>query len=148
MTRIIGPAFNAIETAQFIETARSLTHVRWRHQGRDACGVDCAGLVVYALQTMGRPVEDALGYGRLPYRGRLEHLMRVNLGDPLPKEQMRFGDVVLMHGRGSAPSHCGILTEYVFGGFAMLHAYAPNREVIEHRIDQSWIDRIVEVYRP
>lgn len=148
MTRTIGPAFNALETVRFIETARSLVNVRWRHQGRDARGVDCAGLIVYALRTMGRPVEDALGYGRLPYRGRLELLMRANLGDPLPKVSLRPGDVPLMRARGTAPCHCGILVEYRLGGFGMIHAHAPDRMVVEHRLDQDWIDRITEVYRP
>ena len=149
MTRTIGQLLNEQERNAFVAAARQLLSVRWQHQGRDKRGVDCAGLVVYALKSLGRPVSDAIGYGRLPYRGRLETLVRQNLGDPLPAgAQMQFGDVALMHFVGSALCHCGIITEYPLGGFALLHAFAQNKMVVEHRVDDQWKGYMFEVYRP
>lgn len=149
MMRTIGQLLSTEERLQFIAAARSLMHVRWQHQGRDKRGVDCAGLVIYSLKKIGRPVSDALGYGRLPYRGMLETLVRQNLGEPLPADaKLQAGDVPLMKFVGSELCHCGIVTDYYLGGFSLLHAFAQNKEVVEHRIDKQWKDYMIEVYRP
>lgn len=147
--RAIGQPLTDIEREQFIAAARSLMHVRWRHQGRNKQGVDCAGLVVYSLRSIKRSVMDLQGYGRLPYRGALEAMMKENLGEPLLASQLQIGDVPLMKFQDtSAPCHCGIVTAYPFGGFALIHAFAQNREVVEHRLDDEWKAYITEVYRP
>lgn len=148
MNRAIGPAFTELERQQFIAAARSMMHVRWRHQGRNKQGLDCAGLVVYSLRAIGRQVADAVGYSREPYHGTLEQLVRENLGDPLPAAQMQEGDVPLIRFRDFKLRHCGIVTNYPFGGFSLIHAFAQNREVTEHRIDAEWMSYIAEVYRP
>lgn len=147
MIRAIGNSLTDIQRAQFIAAARSLMHVRWRHQGRNKRGVDCAGLIVYSLRAVGCRPLDAIGYGRIPYRGMLEKLMEDNLGKILPRAFMQEGDVCLMRFAG-APSHCGIITAYPYGEFSLLHAFAQNREVVEHRIDANWFNYIVGVYRP
>lgn len=128
----------------FVARARSMIGVRWRHQGRDLRGVDCAGLVVYALD---REIIDCRAYGRVPYQSRLEGLLRENLGDPLPVDQMQVGDVALMKFKGE-PSHIGILGDYLYGGLSLIHAHASVRKVTEGRLDDEWRLAIVEVYRP
>jgi hypothetical protein len=148
MTRAIGQLFTQDERTAFVAAARTFDKVRWRHQGRDARGVDCAGLVIVSLIAVGRNPVDAIGYGKIPYRGMLEELIERNLGDPLPlRQDMREGDVVLLKFTGE-PCHVGIITDYLYGGFSLLHAYASNRCVVEHRFNASWFDNIAEVYRP
>lgn len=146
--RAIGGPFNAAETAAFVAAARSYIGVRWRHQGRSRRGVDCAGLVACALQDAGRPIEDRTTYGREPYMHSLEAVLLSHFGDPLPANQMRVGDVALMHFRNGDPSHVGILGDYLYGGLSLIHAHATTRHVVEHRLDDEWAGYIVETYRP
>lgn len=47
-----------------------------------------------------------------------------------------------------APNHVGIIGDYRYGGLSFIHAYAPNRKVIEHRLDDKLRGQIIEVYRP
>lgn len=70
--RAIGGPFTDAERNAFIAAARSMLGVRWRHQGRTVRGVDCGGLVAYAMKATGRPIADTPIYGRVAYRGSLE----------------------------------------------------------------------------
>lgn len=142
------PPLTAFERERFITAARAYLHVRWRHQGRSKAGVDCAGMLVCAMRDIGKPPLDSADYGRYPRGQQLQALLRANCGDPLPAaDPMQSGDVVLMQFKGE-PSHLGVLTGYPLGGFGLLHAFAQNRKVVEHRLDDQWRDRIVEAYRP
>jgi cell wall-associated NlpC family hydrolase len=145
--RAVGPPFAPAETAAFIVAARGRLQVPFKHQGRSQRGLDCAGLVSVALQATGRPVRDLAAYSREPLRQGLRKALIVNLGPPVPKEDMRAGDVALLRFRGE-PSHVGIITDYPHGGFALLHAFAQMKKVVEHRIDDEWFGNIVEVFRP
>lgn len=147
MTARALPMLTPEQRAQLVREARSYLGVRWRHQGRSRQGVDCVGLLIAAFRSTGVEPLDAVGYGRVPYKSKLEEMLRANLGEPIPKEQMRAGDVVLMKWNG-APSHVGLLSDYPLGGFALIHAFLQNKCVVEHRMDAAWIDHIVEVYSP
>lgn len=147
MTRAL-PILTAIERDQFIAAARAYLGVRWRHQGRSKAGVDCAGTLICAMRDIGKGPVDSQGYSRYPHGQQLQTLLRANCGDPLPaNDPMQPGDVVLMKFKGD-PSHLGVLTAYYLGGLGLLHAFAQNRAVVEHRLDEQWRARIVEVYRP
>lgn len=146
--RALGPAFSDSEREAFIDAARSYKGVRWRHQGRNRHGVDCGGLVFLALRGAGRNPVDSPAYGRSPYRGSLEGVLRANFGEPLPKDMLRAGDVPMFRFRNGQPSHVAVVANHLQGGFSMIHAFAQMREVVEHRIDQEWFDSMVEVYRP
>lgn len=140
------PALSASERAAFIAAARGFLGVRWRHQGRSTRGVDCAGLVICAMRAVGRDPVDVEGYGRVPYRAGLEDALAANLGDPLPVESMQVGDVALMRFAGQ-PSHVGIIGDYRYGGYSLIHAFAQNRQVVEHGLDENWRGSIVGIYR-
>ena len=146
--RAIGGPLSAEEVLSFIAAARSYIGVRWRHQGRSRRGVDCAGLLLCAMHEVPRNTVDAEAYGREPYRNELERVMRANYGDPIPTDQMRVGDAVVMHFNNGAPSHVGILGDYMYGGLSLIHSFALIRKVVEHRLDDEWRGYIVEVYRP
>lgn len=104
-------------------------------------------MLVVSFWSLGFQPQDAVGYGRIPYKSKLQEMLRVNLGDPIPKAQMRAGDIPVMKWKGE-PSHVGLLSDYPLGGFALIHAFLQNKQVVEHRMDAEWLDRIVEVYRP
>lgn len=145
--RYLNPPLTARERAGFVSAARACIGVRWRHQGRSLQGLDCGGLVVYALARVSRVVRDSIGYGRVAYRSSLEDVLEDNFGDMLPKEGMRVGDVALMRFKG-APSHVGVVGDYIYAGFSLIHAFAQNKKVVEGRIDDEWQNSIVGVYRP
>lgn len=150
--RAIGPPLTDDERNAWIAAARSMIGVKWRHQGRDPVrGVDCAGLLLCAMWQVPRDAVDVpdTAYGREPYRGTLEKVMQANFGDPIPKDQMRVGDAVVMKFNNGQPSHVGILGDYLYGGFSLIHAYARgDKRVVEHRLDAEWAGYIAEVYRP
>lgn len=143
--RAVGKAFSPAERQAFIVAARSYLGTRFRHMGRGARGLDCAGLVIVSLAAIGRPFNDAEAYGREPKAQGLRAALFDNLGPPVLG--LREGDVVLMSFRGE-PSHVGIVTGYPDGGFALLHTFAQAKRVVEHRMDQKWLGYIAEVFRP
>lgn len=146
--RAIGPPFEPSETFALIANARAMVNVvPFRHQGRSLRGVDCAGMVALSLAQMGKPFIDLDAYGREPLNGRLREVLIANLGEPLPKEEMRAGDVAHVRFQGE-PRHVALITDYPLGGFAMIHSYSQVQKVVEHRIDAEWYGNIVEVFRP
>lgn len=146
--RAIGPLLTAEESAAFIAAARRLKNVRFRHQGRNPkIGIDCAGLALVAMQSIGRPVHDIKGYGREPYRDGLEGALIANLGPKVEKDSMKAGDVVMMRFAGD-PRHVGILVDYPDGGLALLHTHDTLKMVREHRLDEKRAASIVAVWRP
>jgi cell wall-associated NlpC family hydrolase len=149
MMRAIGPPLTPQESARLVAEARALLDVRFRHMGRSRRGVDCAGTVLMALLAIGRPFNDNNGeaYGREPFNGTLRKMLIENLGAPIPREEMRVGDVPLMEFENE-PHHVGLLGDYQYGGLSLIHGYARVRKVVEHRLDKTWRNRIVEVYRP
>lgn len=144
--RDIGSPLTDAERQAFIAAARGYLGVRFRHQGRSMRGVDCVGLCIVAMSAIGRPCFDAKAYSREPLTQGLRAALVRNLGDPVPHESMREGDVVLMAFVGE-PSHTGIVTNYPDGGFAILHTFAQIRKVVEHRMDATWLGYITDVFR-
>lgn len=145
--RAIGQPLNDAERLALIVEARTYLGVRFRHQGRGRRGVDCAGLVVVSLRLIGREPADVAAYGREPLNQGLRGMLVENFGEPIPKTEMRLGDVALMRFRGE-PSHVGLVTDYPYRGLALIHAFAQVKKVVEHRIDSEWFGNIVEVFRP
>jgi len=77
----------------------------------------------------------------------LESTLQRNLGEPLSADTaLRLGDVVVMQCNKDAPNHVGILGEHD-GYLTLIHAYAPDKKVVEMRLDDVWRKRIVGVYR-
>lgn len=149
MMRVLGPPFTPEETAAFIAVARSyVNRVKFRHMGRDPkTGMDCAGVPQCAAKAIGRPVWDIPAYGRQAHKDGLREALVRNLGNPIPITDMRAGDIPLMKFDGD-PKHVGILTDYPYGGFGLIHCYGTIKRVTEHRLDSFWEKMIVQVYRP
>ena len=115
------------------------------HQARiRGVGVDCIGLVVGVASALG--FASAAAFLASPYGSYSSHpnvaaldaacaafLVRTHTRQP--------GDILLMQFIGE-PQHFGILTAMDY----VIHAYAPARAVVEHRIDQRWRRRIVRAY--
>lgn len=145
--RELGPPLTDTERLAFVAEARTYMGVRFKHQGRSRRGLDCIGLPVVSLRAIGRQVWDSPAYGREAATQGLRDALVRNAGQPIPKDQMREGDIALMAFVGE-PSHVGIITDYPDGGFALLHTFAQKKMVVEHRMDAQWLGYITEVFRP
>lgn len=162
MTIIIERFFMSHSPDAIVACARGWIGTQFHHQGRlkrtsaHRGGVDCLGLLVGVAHELG--LKDAHGhlleifderdYSHQPDSVRLQEKLK-QLMTPMPHEQMRAGDVVLMN-VGQEPQHLGIITKYNAGGSyvaGLLHAYAQARGVVEHALDEAWRARIVQVYR-
>lgn len=141
-----------------VDAARSWIGTRFSHQGRrkkngaDKGGVDCLGLLVgvadeCGLMQHGKALArfDERDYGHYPcekrlLEGLLKHFERYD------KNEIQVGDVVLVRIDEHA-QHVGIIGDYASDEFSLIHAYAPARVVVEHRLDESWMSRVVCVLR-
>lgn len=124
-----------------VEIARSRLGTPWRHQGRGR-ELDCIGLLVACF-----PVSDRTNYDRDPRNGQLEQCVREQFGTPIPKSEMRSGDVVLM-AFPHVIRHVGILADHWLGGLSIIHTWAGGpRRVCETRMDDQWGNRIRLVHR-
>jgi hypothetical protein len=141
-----------------VASARGWLGTRFHHQGRlkktdkHKGGVDCLGLLVGVAQelellaTTGEliTVYDKLEYTHTPDTQQLKNTLE-NILAHIPHGDICAGDVVLMN-IDAMPQHLGIITD-VAGDMGIIHAYAPARAVVEHRLDVFWRRRIVAAFR-
>lgn len=132
---------------EIIAAAREMIGVPWVHQGRSERGLDCGGLLVTAIaKRFALTDADVVGYDRMPDGKTLkaicdEHMM------PIRIDEIQPADVVLMIGPMRRPQHLALVTDYPWGGLAILHAAADHGKVIEHRLNANLARRIVAAYR-
>jgi hypothetical protein len=133
---------------QIAAIARETLDTPWQHQQRIAgLAMDCAGLPIFIGKRLGMPVDSLANYGRLPVPAE----MRTELDRSLvrvSKSDMQVGDVAWIRFEVE-PQHFGIIGDYRYGGFSLIHAYngAGVNRVVEHRLDSEWMGRIVGVWR-
>lgn len=151
MARLIAP-LSAAERTGLIAAARSYLDTPFRHRGRSERGVDCLGLVVVSMRAIGREMADREGYGRDPTSdfGAMREAARMHFGAPSyfkgqSLSLLQPGDVVLMQWQ-QQPNHVAIVTDYPYGGLAVIHSQADKSvgRVVEHRLAGPWPERIVE----
>lgn len=135
------------EIDKVIAEARTFLGCKWRHKGRNHYGIDCAGLVVCAYKAAGIEVYDAKHYGREPWMDKLDEHLEKTFGKRLNKDEMQEGDVaVIWWNEVPAPSHLGIIAKHPNGGLSLIHSYSQHN-VVEHRIDEDWFNKISHIYR-
>ena len=136
-----------IQRERTIQHARSLIGTKWRHRGRTQWAIDCVGLVVMSVQAGGVDLKDDTNYGRQPWNDNLQARLQKNFGDPIHESQWQVGDVALFKAIDKAPCHIGLLGDYKYGGFSLVHSHAQHN-TIEHALDKTWLRLLVEVYSP
>ncbi|MFO1242409.1 MAG: hypothetical protein U1E36_04315 [Rickettsiales bacterium] len=141
-----------------VSEARSWIGTRFAHQGRrkksagDHGGVDCLGLLVGVardLQLQDRfgnllSKSDSLHYSKVPDGNALQQKL-AELLYPISPEGIALGDVILFR-LDNNPQHLAIVSDYA-AMFGIIHAYAPSRKVVEHRLDESWQEKMVAAFR-
>ena len=133
--------------------ARSWIGTPFHHQARlKGVGCDCLGLIVGVVDKLGlcdKYGAPLTGYDEVTYSKEPDgqYLMQklCELLEEVPPADARAGDLALFTVRNN-PQHMAILSDYD-GGIGMIHAYAPARRVVEHRLDNDWQSRLVKGFR-
>lgn len=129
-----------IARVRVVDAAREWLGTPFHHQGRVlGVGVDCVGVVIGVARQLGISDFDLTGYGHRP-DSRLLERMAGELMIEVPVAAARPGDVLLIEVDGM-PQHLGFVTE-----LGLLHAYAPLRRVVEHRMDDGWRARVLAAF--
>ncbi|WP_257010695.1 C40 family peptidase [Burkholderia ubonensis] len=130
-----------VTRADFVAEARTWMHTPFKAQGRlKGVGVDCGGLVVCVAKHFELTQFDVTGY-KLRMGPALmaycdSNMLRIPIG------QADAADVLLFAWNGK-PTHIAIMADRDH----IIHAYAPNREVVEHRLDDLMRSLIFRAYR-
>jgi len=122
---------------KFIEVARSMVGVPYKHHGRSRQGVDCVGLIVVVAEELGIELQGHTDYKKVPnpdtlLKGILTHCTRTRGLSITP------GNIALMEfSTVTGATHVGIITD-----LGILHAHEVRGYVAEHRINDQWRKRI------
>lgn len=136
---------------QIVTQARTWLGTPFHHQARlKGVGCDCLGLVVGVVDELGlkdRNGQLLAAYDEIVYSKEPDGAyLTQKLTDLLEEVQAaQAGDLALFSVRDN-PQHLAIITDYE-GTLGMIHAYAPARRVVEHRLDDDWNSRLVKVFR-
>lgn len=126
---------------QFVAEARTWLDTPFQHQGRiKGVACDCVGLVICTARALGLSEFEMTDYGRRP-DGRLRPMLDLHM-DAIPPAEAQAADVLLFAWNAS-PIHVGILTDPEH----LIHAFVPNRKVIETLIDSRMRALIVGAFR-
>lgn len=136
-----------------VQAARKYKGVRFCHRGRGPRVLDCAGLVFVSFRDCGIDLPDFLLYSKEPsaHGAGLTEYVKAALGEPIAispvkESTLSPGDVVILRFERE-PHHMGIVSDYPFGGPALIHACGHNGRVVEHRFSEDQIKRITHVFR-
>lgn len=120
--------------------ALALLGTPYQHQGRvPGRGVDCIGLVVCVMRTLGLPVEDTERYSGMPGPQLLERI-----AEQCPQATGPAPGVLALMRWSSEPQHVGIIIAGHSHPLDLVHAWAGTRRVVRHGYDSAWQRRTVQ----
>lgn len=135
-----------------VMVARSYIGTPWHHMGRTpGHSLDCAGLLICVARELGvvQPDFDIPAYTQRPDGHSFlewcdQHMTKI------PQADMGFGDVIVTK-LDLAPQHMGIVGDYRYGGFSIIHScnarsVVPSR-VIETGLVFSRVMKFVAAYQ-
>lgn len=132
---------NCSKAQRVIAAARACLGTPFHHQGRaPKAGLDCIGLIVIALQSIGIVVRDRLDYGVRPDGISLLAALKEHGAEKV--SEIEAGDILLFR-FDHQPQHVALATE----GDKMIHSFAPAGGVVETGIGFYWRNRLVGSYR-
>jgi cell wall-associated NlpC family hydrolase len=131
--------------------------VPYKHRGRTARGLDCAGLPWLSYAEEGVVLPDLRRYGRTPFDDGLMRATQDALGVPVwqgakgqtvPRELLSFGDVVVLR-FVVEPHHLAIVGDDAMYGLSLIHADGTLgvSRVVEHGLVEPFVSMIAAVFR-
>lgn len=135
------------------DAAMLMRGIPFRHQGRNANGVDCVGLLYVILKRLAYPaIFDVEGYRVSPPATVILETMRDNF-DEIPLEDAGLGDIYLMRIGGRKPKHASVIVNTVRDiekGIEpeILHAYGHGgKGCVVIDAFETWRTRCVYAFR-
>ncbi len=132
--------------ADVVRVARGFIGVRYRHQGRSRDGVDCVGLPICVRAELGLRVMDFNGYGRVAMDSQMLDLCKEHLIE-VPRADMQPGDMLVQ--TDGIVRHMAIVADCPYGEnlLSIVHAWMPNRRVVECRLDDYFMQTVRGCFR-
>lgn len=143
--------------SRLVDRARTFIDVPYRHRGRTARGLDCAGLPWLSYAEEGVVLPDLKRYGRTPFDDGLMRAAEDALGEPLwkgaigqivPRPLLQVGDVVVLR-FVREPHHMAIVGDDALFGLSLIHADGALgiSRVVEHGLSDPFLAMIAAVFR-
>jgi cell wall-associated NlpC family hydrolase len=143
--------------SRLVARARTFLGVPYRHRGRTAAGLDCAGLPWLAYAEEGVILPDLKKYGRTPFDDGLMRAAADALGDPVwtgvvgqvvPSELLQVGDVCVLR-FVLEPHHMAIVGDDEMYGLSLIHANGQPgiSRVVEQGLTEDFLKMIAAVFR-
>lgn len=120
--------------------ARTWLGVPFLHQGRSRQGVDCGGLLLCVGEEAGLSLIHPGTYSMSPEPNLVLDAITANC-DRIALLEIMPGDVLHFSFAGE-PRHVGIASD-----IGVIHAWAKPKKVVEHRLDEIWLRRLMGTYR-
>jgi cell wall-associated NlpC family hydrolase len=163
------PDWLKLAPEQIVSSARTYLDSPYHHDGRSReGGVDCAGLVVCAMQDLGLEVPDFIGtpqgdvyaemcgrFGEFCFDLSVPHAAKLVYSPSLSvwalagtmdgnsfERVLWPGDALVFRSR-AIPNHVGVMD--TAGG--MIHAFAGTGSVVRTPLDPQWVSRLVRIFR-
>lgn len=134
---------NTLIADKVVEEARGWLEVRFRHQGRNRAGIDCAGLCVVIAHALGLSEFDTANYGRAPKNDTFIGHFRNNMTQKNRLDR-KPGDVLLF--RDDMFTCHSAIYDIVNGQEVIIHAYALRRKVVEEDFTEEWLSKLTHCF--
>jgi NlpC/P60 family putative phage cell wall peptidase len=147
----MADALHYLREAIVIE-AREWVGTRYKHQASlKGVGCDCIGLIAGVGRALGFQSAERFdrdprfrAYSRTPEPKMLFQACAEYL-EPVPLLRSQPGDILLTRFKDD-PQHFALLADRD-GQRYMVHSYTQARKVVENRIDDTWLKRIVSTFK-
>ena len=126
--------------------ATGLVGVRYRHQGRNSEGLDCAGLISTVAKMLELTDKDTTSYSRRPNVPEFTSFMLETGCVQLPYGEHRHGDILRMNTAGW-PVHIAIYEVDERGQEWYIHAFLPHKKVTRDPLTDMVKKSISSVWR-
>lgn len=134
-----------INVDDFITELRKYLGVKFLDMGRTEAGLDCVGLPIVAAKNLGFYFYDVKVYSKRPDQKLIIKSIEEAGLYQVRRNEIDKGDLLLMSYEGNV-QHIAIVSEKKDGLIYIIHAVT-GREVIEHRLDDNWLSKVVMCYR-
>jgi len=129
-----------------IVAAKDLLGIRYRKQGRNSSGLDCAGVLIKVAHATGLTTLDTTQYSSRPNAEEFVAFMRKTGCKRLRVDQLETGDILRLNTHGW-PVHCAVYEKDTIGKEWCIHAYMPHKKVTRDPLTQTMWDSVEDVWR-